>query len=75
MEKISINLSDDDLAIVDVLVEKFALARRHMICRAALRAGLGQFARDSTFAYEHLVQAVRGHGAPADEASEAKELL
>jgi len=61
MEKISINLSDDDLAIVDQLVQRFALARKHLICRAALRAGLDQFNKDDAYAYEHLVQAVRGN--------------
>jgi hypothetical protein len=66
VEKISINLSDEDLAVVDQLIEKFALAKKHMICRAALRAGLGQFARDEAFAYEHLVQAVRGNSAEGE---------
>jgi len=60
MEKVSLNLADDDLVVVAQLVRQFPLVRRHLICRAAFRAGLEQFARDKDFAFDHLLKEV-GH--------------
>ena len=60
VEKISINCSQDDLGLVDKVQRKFPIAKRHLICRAAMRAGLSQFAGDPGFALEHLTREVRG---------------
>lgn len=68
MEKLSINLTPDDLVVVDQLIRTFPLARRHMICRAALRAGLSQFSRDHTFALDRLSEDVQGAGHNAEGA-------
>lgn len=59
MEKLSLSLAPDDLVVVDRLVQRFALVRRHAVCRAALRAGLEQFARDHDYALEHLTNEVQ----------------
>jgi|GEM_PF-4421242 len=60
--KLAIDLNDHDLALLTEVMERNPLARRHMIARAAIRAGLSQFARDQLFAVDCLTLEVRHCG-------------
>ncbi|MBL9028190.1 MAG: hypothetical protein JNL21_38715 [Myxococcales bacterium] len=55
MRTLSINVSPDDLDLVEKIVTSHPLASRHAVARAALRAGLDQMARDQSYALERLL--------------------
>jgi hypothetical protein len=55
MRTLSINVSPDDLDLVEKIVTSHPLASRHAVARAALRAGLDQMARDEAYALDRLL--------------------
>jgi len=58
--KLAIDLNDHDLALLTEVMERNPLARRHMIARAAIRAGLSQMYRDQSFALDCLIGEIAG---------------
>ncbi len=55
MRTLSINVSPDDLGLIEKIVADHPLASRHAVARAALRAGLDQMARDEAYALDRLL--------------------